>query len=642
MSYLDIPRLYFAGHFQADVSTINNDVRHFSNEGFREKYQTMSGGGGWNPEGTGIYRLIDCRITGARLERGSVSTSTEDPVIGMALENSDDHVFGKIVDLDPQQQMVSQIWGMRLRLSDGKEKALFSGEFVPAAFTNLWLRQQTGVRMDQQLGAIFQSVLRAVEWQGSASSRVLDALRAASDDGYLAINLNVYGYGRDPAIPRYTLGRVAGTIGPYQAGEPRHFVMGRQLIAALDPSQDVYPFVPANGVYSFQAKVHADDKILTVDLGNSLQIVDASGALAPVGTLQMGVLKTTDPDALQTTVTPDQVAILGTIDYQRAGWYETTAGIQDFDFSANPWCVANISSRPLALLSPRSDGNYDVRVQETLGGLYVRADDFVCRINTGNTAEVDLYASKYGATLSASLTFGTNSGMMGGTGAGDQPLDPPVTTPVIEDPANGISRPATLGTDGRGKAVLKIQANRLTPANPRGYIEGQLYGVGYGLTERPAGSLDNFWNFISILVFSPFEAPAQPTWYSDIRPILQQYGNLYPIMSKHLVQLDDYASVVEHLKILDLAFSLPIEDPNHMPVTRDLSDSKRAMILKWMSTPGSDGLPLKGDPAMRPPPPPPPTATLSDVTLHLDPLQVAGKTAVMLEYQARRKTTRQS
>src|ERR1700738_4200002 len=100
MSYLDIPRLYFAGHFQADVSTINNDVRHFSNEGFREKYQTMSGGGGWNPEGPGIYRLLDCRITGARLERGSVSTSTEDPVIGMALENADDRVFGKIVDLD--------------------------------------------------------------------------------------------------------------------------------------------------------------------------------------------------------------------------------------------------------------------------------------------------------------------------------------------------------------------------------------------------------------------------------------------------------------------------------------------------------------------------------------------------------------
>jgi hypothetical protein len=59
---------------------------------------------------------------------------------------------------------------------------------------------------------------------------------------------------------------------------------------------------------------------------------------------------------------------------------------------------------------------------------------------------------------------------------------------------------------------------------------------------------------------------------------------------------NDYDSVVTHLKILRLAFSLPIEDPNHMPVTRDLSDRKRAMILFWIDHPGADGLPVKGAP----------------------------------------------
>ena len=98
-----------------------------------------------------------------------------------------------------------------------------------------------------------------------------------------------------------------------------------------------------------------------------------------------------------------------------------------------------------------------------------------------------------------------------------------------------------------------------------------------------------------MLAFSPFQAPKSPTWFADIRPIMTQYGNLYPIMSKHLVDLGDYASVVRHLNILRLAFSLPIEDTNHMPVTRDLSDAKRAMILQWMDSPGADGLPLKGE-----------------------------------------------
>ena len=54
-----------------------------------------------------------------------------------------------------------------------------------------------------------------------------------------------------------------------------------------------------------------------------------------------------------------------------------------------------------------------------------------------------------------------------------------------------------------------------------------------------------------------------------------------------------------------------------------------------MRTPGPDGLPLKGTPATKPTPAP--AATVPDVAVDLAPLQTAGKTAVMLEYQARRK-----
>jgi hypothetical protein len=143
-----------------------------------------------------------------------------------------------------------------------------------------------------------------------------------------------------------------------------------------------------------------------------------------------------------------------------------------------------------------------------------------------------------------------------------------------------------------------------------------------------------------VLVFSPFQAPAKPAWFPDIQPILQQYGNLYPIMSKHLVDLGNYDSVVEHLKILELAFSLPVEDPNHMPVTRDLSDSKRYMILAWMRTPGADGLPLKGTAPRAAAVAAAPMATVPQVAVHLEPLQTAGKTAVLLEYEARRKAAR--
>ena len=131
--------------------------------------------------------------------------------------------------------------------------------------------------------------------------------------------MNVYGYGRDPSIPRYTLGRVNGTLGPYQSSEPKHFVMGRQIDRRTDQDPNVYPMVPTNGVFTFQAKV-LDNKTVAADLGNALQIVNASGQLVDIGALQMAVLKT-DTNTLQTTIAADQVAILGTVDYQQAGWY---------------------------------------------------------------------------------------------------------------------------------------------------------------------------------------------------------------------------------------------------------------------------------------------------------------------------------
>jgi hypothetical protein len=364
MSYLDAPRLHFAGEFQVDISTINNVVGYYKSDAFEPQYQELDADGndgGWNPEGTGIFRLIGCRITGARLGERSISAPGQDPVIGMALESAADRVFGKLADLDPQQQMCSQIWGMRLRLTNGAETALFSGDYVPAAFTNLWMRQQVKENPhDQVMAAVFQSVLSDVAWEGKTDSKVLEALRRASPDG-LSVAMNVFGYGRDPTIPRYTMGRVTGTIGPSRAGEPKHFVTGRQMVAA---TPDGMPFKPTNGVYSFQCKVHEKDKTVAADFGNCLAIENPEGELVDQGPLVMAVLKA-ESATIATTVTAAEVAILGEVNYRQAGWYERTAGVQDFGYGHDSWCAEHIAKRPLLLLSPRPGAVYAVIVAES-------------------------------------------------------------------------------------------------------------------------------------------------------------------------------------------------------------------------------------------------------------------------------------
>ena len=67
IGYLDSPRLHFRGWFQADVSTINNDVRMFQNASFVPEYQQLNQNGSWNPEGTAIFRILDCAVTGGFL-----------------------------------------------------------------------------------------------------------------------------------------------------------------------------------------------------------------------------------------------------------------------------------------------------------------------------------------------------------------------------------------------------------------------------------------------------------------------------------------------------------------------------------------------------------------------------------------------
>ncbi|WP_162788161.1 hypothetical protein [Chromobacterium haemolyticum] len=649
MSYLDSPRIHFSGYFQSDVSTVNNNVCYYDSDAFKEQYQQY-GDGGWNPQGTAIFRFVSCSVTGASLNGKPVTSSAQDPIIGMAMENADCRAPGKMADLDPQQQMVSQIWALQVRLTDNVERALFIGDMLPVGFMNLWKRQQTQAFNDQTLAANYQSILENVQWHGHSHSPVLEAMRKATQHGLLAIEFNLFGYGRDPSIPRYTQGHIVGTIGPYHEREPKHFILGRQMTAQVDSNNMMKP---TGGVYSFQCKNHPDRQTLTADFGNALPIIDASGAFVDLGPLTMAVLKQPAHAPISGTLAKDQVIVLGQLAYdppqpgaapsdEPSEWFRQTAAIQDFDYAAIPGARQALEACPLLLLSPADDG-YQVLVQESIDGLYVRSDEHVLRLNAGQQLPVSFFASRYGQPLSAEVDVGLlpkDKNPMGGGNAlpPSPPNNKPVLPPRISVPVDAVQYPASIHTNDSGHGRAVISAIPAGPGNPRGYIDGQLYGIGYQLRLQPQDYIDNPWNFVSVLAFDRVPVPEHPTWYDDIRPIFVQYGNLYPIMSKYVVDLGDYDSVVRHVDILKLAFALPMSDPNHMPVTRDLSDDKRAIILKWLKQTDAQGKPLKGAPPLKAAAVPAPREVDTDaVAVALDDLQIAGKSAVVLQLQARRK-----
>jgi hypothetical protein len=145
MSYLNAVRLHFAGTFRANPGTVNNDTRHFNAATFKERYQTVQDAGPpgnqngwWNPKGANAFRLSECSVTKICYADGTSATLPgQDPILQMTVREAQDRPAAKIVDLDPEQQFVSEIWGLQINVSDGERTAI-KGEFLPVSFSDMW------------------------------------------------------------------------------------------------------------------------------------------------------------------------------------------------------------------------------------------------------------------------------------------------------------------------------------------------------------------------------------------------------------------------------------------------------------------------------------------------------------------------
>ncbi|MCU1328637.1 MAG: hypothetical protein JWN34_4007 [Bryobacterales bacterium] len=579
MSYLNPPRLHFAGKFQAAVSTVNNDPTHYNNATFIPAYQerqtAAAPNGWWNPRGDANWRMIGCAITSAVLPDGSYAAPS-DPVMQSLIADSDLTVAAKLVDLDPEQQLVSEIWGLEVRIADPAGNTLMRAQYDAAPFMNIWDRWPLGSG-DGMAGAQYQSVLNGIEWADVSGSPFLTALKEAASDGVLSIKFNVDGYDTNFNSPTFTLGRVVGTIGPAQASEPRFYTAGRQFMPKGLPSGHF--FAPDGQINFCTAVVDTTAAKIMLYLGNSLPVSSMGGAAVDIGGLSLACA-VTDANG-QTTYVP-----LGSIEYESAGWYAQTAGVVTLppDRRLTEQELSSIASNPLVIL--KSVGGFDtIAIAESAGGVYVRADKYVFRLNPGETATLQLKATAFGQPYNdAEIRLYLDPSQLQGGGPA-----PPAGTP-----ASGLTFPGKVFTDSTGSAQVNVLA--AAPGNPRTYIDGQVYGIRPVLLETLPGASYNFnpWEYVSFLVWDNFQADP-PVWYGCLQPVFQQYANLYPLMQRFL-DLSSYDSICMNLVPLRIAFGLNESDPNLMPVTRDLSADKRKAILAWLTKVDPSGKPLLGTP----------------------------------------------
>ena len=556
MSYLNGTRFTFSGLFQANISTVNNYHENYK----PSKHGTHKGGQNWNPNGDGLLGLRNCVITSA-YNKDIPDTSLND----ITVQSVDTPFKAAMVDLDNQQQHVSELWA--LRISIGPEDAPYlTGNYKAAAFADIW-----GRSLKYGPGAFYQSVLTEIQWADNIPSEVLSELQAiASQNGnMLSIKFNVDNFAHtNPDSDLNCTGRLVGTIGPYLSGEPKHFVNGRCLAPATNNTNFAYALIDESA------------KTLYLDMGDSLQY-SKTNTVNDYGTLNL---------ILQVESSSD--ITLGTIDYTTDS-YANTAFVQAFDISH---CLGTINNNPLIITSDGPGAAIAIKtiLQEASNGHFIRADQFVFRMEANTPATdkpttVDFYASKFGMPLSQtdiSLAIAPNN-YTTKEGPFSQGGDGEAGNPPLQTPRDAFSFASSVTTDSNGMSTATLTAGN--PGNPRGYMDGQLYGIQYYIEGDTPPTTSTPSAYVNVHVYDECTCTS-PTFYENVKPILDQYGWLYPVMGSY-VDLANPSSLYSNKKQLKKVFSAHITSPIHMPITRDLSKTKATMLVKWIDDDCPEGTP---------------------------------------------------
>jgi len=578
MSYLDSPRFHFRGQFFADPSTINNSITNFDTTvvyNNRPPSATNPTSVFWNPNGTHFFKILPSVVGVAIGPDGTeFTTSSADPLVGATIQSLSDPLWARVVDLDPDQQGISQIYGLKIQLTGPGFTMV--GSVRPLALTDLWGRVTGGAAggIFTASGA-FQSVVESITWTGSSPSPVVAALRSLP---LLSIKFVLDGYNGTLDTDTFGNGRIVGSIGPASANEPTRFVAARKLRAIGNSPMNDAPF---------QVK----GKSLTIDLGNSIPTTQ----ILTVPTANLGTMTAViDPAGSQ--VAAGMIDYLAPGFFDRAGIVTLTLSDQAAALVAGKPLAISIAQTPAAAPSPRSKQSAEppanppapppavalplVALREPDDGSYIDVSQALFRLEPGAVPpSSDPYETAAEAIVALySLKFGVPA-------AGEAiPLSllDPGGVPNVNTPAAGLTiTPVTPSTGADGIQKYRLVAGTLTGANlpfNRRMVASQVYFLG-DTNWGPAGAAGNA---ISVLIFQPVAVPASPTW-DDVRPAFQQYMRLYPKM-KDLIDLADLPSLQQfgNLDKVEFTLGLPVVDPRYMPVTRDLSTSQKRIILNWI------------------------------------------------------------
>jgi len=606
MSYLQVPRIHFAGGFFTDPSTVDNDPKHYEVDCLRPSP--------WqDPKGQHRFQFRNCTIRSALDFDGNPVT---DPgLIGSEVRTTDLPSEAKLADLDVYQQGVSTIYGLSLELvlpgsAKLPEEDRLIGKLDPAVLNgvafNTVLPQrgwgqydgygQGSYGGDSVARGVFQSVVRfpVRNWPRGQIS-LLDQLRqhTATDENsvIVSIRLTLDAYINNPENPKYRTGRLVGVLGTWQPVEPVA-TPGHRWLKAIDPPDVVAKknpervppwYTPA----FYDAPFLLDERrhCLVLDLSNSIATESVGGPPVDTGTL--------------TAIDSGTHESLGTVRYT-SFVHENSSGICEIPLQDSG--VQRARQSAIQVITSRQDiGPADI-LQERQDGYHLAMDDRVMRIPgaPGTAMMARAHLTQWGqpvvnSALRVKVVSVTRTRGQLPAGA-TVPPDNPGNTPQAEGAVDaGIGR-----TDTNGFATVTVKVLK-NPGSRTPQLDGQLYFI-YPSREPEIDVAQELR--LSVLAWSDYPVNRDLTW-GQVREMMVPYMKLFPAMKERLDLTDPtvfeiYAAnppfeapfygLPQGYKILDritggaipFFLSCDLNDPRFMPVTRDLSPNRILSILHFI------------------------------------------------------------
>ena len=601
-SFIDVPRINFAGKYHADVATANNEYPSYAYSAGYTDHEFIPG---WNVRGGGGFSFINCTVKSVTYKNGS--TSQSDAIVGSRVVLNQGTPQAKLVDLDPiGENYHTFIFGMVFTLmNDTSTDPVIMGSSAP--FVIVQDDWQNVPCLPMRAPVTHSATVLQNVTMSSDGSEILQQMQLGWRGPELSVGLSLYSHCPTSATGELTecgnTGYLVGSIGVIQSdSDPAAFSsFASNRIMTFDdveqpeidwPHDD--PCSKAQNttgeiwMYKAPFNIDATSKAVRVVFGNAFTRNPDGLSVKDFGsTLSLAVLNENDSCV--------DVLANGDIPYRQPGWLESSAGMFDAALTDNELqALYNNSLVVVRLVQPGENKSvteyppctnsggmnplYQLMLRES--PYYIRPHgNYAYRLEAGDTANISVYVTHFGQP------------------SANRAVIVQLSTPKVGTPySDGIELLQPEGmTDEQGVVHFTFAAKSYKTLAHCGY-ERMLYHFIYKVKDNNSScvvehTLPRYQRCVNPLGFilwrddsEKFKPPY--SWKEHVGPIFKQYDTLFPVM-RSILNLSDFTDVTQprNIRLLRYAMSLDFNHASYMPVTRDLSPMKQNAILKWLDDP---------------------------------------------------------